>query len=468
MKQYRILFVVGALIMGALVGCSSFTRTEKDVHTITQHDTVVTERVQNAPGDRDNGVIYPSSRVISYDRNVLQHDSVVTREYPNFIRLALFESVGLAFSGQGGHALNRGVFGIQFDIDEYLFGRPADSTTSPIFVGAIYRFGIVEWRLRWFDDDPDWSWGITAFELLQPDASADHQLTGVGVLSIKKRFRLRDKIPYISLTPSMEFSAITSQYVNPNVALEIGSIGGVNFRAYAGYAFEMRGLAGAGSGYSSGFVSFPYLGLGFTTFDFLNRQEETETEWKYHEHSAWEIGLVQFNFIGASNQVASLFSPEKTGDNASKLTGFTARVGTAMLALPFLDQHIAIGTSLFNGVMLGATGFGIGVLPIRLSGWFNVFSNNIAVEPFVEYNYTPSQFAHVGARIAFPVGDNATIQFVAGYASGQTGSARGYDSGGQPFNPTSFSGFYLGIGAGLFDKIFHRDELRYGKGYPHE
>ncbi|MBS1561885.1 MAG: hypothetical protein JSS89_09790 [Bacteroidetes bacterium] len=468
MKQHRILFAVGALLMSALVGCSSFTRTEKDVHTITRHDTVVTERVQNPPGDRANGVIYPSSRVISYDRNVLQHDSVVTREYPNFIRLALFESVGLAFSGQGGHSLNRGVFGIQFDIDEYLFGNPPDTTSSQLFVGAIYRFGIAEWRLRWFDDDPDWSWGITAYELMQPDASSDHRLTGVGVLSVKKRFRIHDKIPYVSITPGMEFSAIMSQYVNPNVALEIGSIGGLNFRAYAGYTFGMQGLAGTGSGYSSGFVSFPYMGLGFTSFDFLNRQEETETEWKYHEHSAWEIGLVQFNFIGASNQVASIFSPDKTGDSASKLTGFTARVGNAMLALPFLDQHIAIGTSLFNGVMLGATGYGIGVLPIRLSGWFNVFSDNIAVEPFVEYNYTPSQFSHVGARIAFPVGDNTTLQFVAGYASGVTGSAKGYDSGGQPFNPTEFSGFYLGIGAGLFDKIFHRSELRYGKGYPHE
>lgn len=467
MKHFLALGCSCLALTALLIGCTSYSRVEKDVFTITQHDTVVMERVQNPPGDRDNGVIYPSSRVISHDRQVLQHDSVVTREYPNFIRLALFESVGLAFSGQGGNSTNRGAFGLQFTMDELLFGAPQDSS-SKVFMGYIYRLGIAEWRLRWFDDDPDWSWGITLAEVQQPDDRPEHRLIGYGVLNIKKRFRLWDKIPYVSVTPGIGLSLITSQYASPNVALEVGSIGGINFRAYAGYTFGMQGFGGTSSGYSNGFVSFPYLGLGVTTFDFLNRQEETDVEWKYHEHSAWEIGVVQFNLIGSSNQVASVFAPDKTGDSISALTGFTARLLNATLALPLLDSHIGVGTSLVNIVALGSTGYGIGVLPLRLSGWFNVFSNNIAIEPFIEYNYLPSSFGHLGARLAFPIADQTNVQFVAGYAFGETGSSAGFDTGGKPGASTIFKGFYLGIGASLFDRIFHRSELRYGKGYPHE
>ena len=100
-----------------LITSCSVTRTERDVYTITIRDTTTLEEQKNAPGTRDNGVIYPSSRVFQSQRTITQKDSIVERYYPDFIRLGVFESVGFFFSGKSDHALCNGLFGIFTDLN---------------------------------------------------------------------------------------------------------------------------------------------------------------------------------------------------------------------------------------------------------------------------------------------------------------------------------------------------------------
>jgi len=445
-----------------LTSCGTITRVEKDVYTITDVDTTVVSQVHNQPGDRDNGVIYPSSRTVTMDRHMKQHDSIVTREYPGFIRLGVFEGVGLIGSSTDGTTTNNGLFGVFPTIDDLLFKDEPDENASTLFKGGIYRFGIGEWKMHWFSDDPNWTWGITAFESIVPDNN--HTLRGIGVLSIRKRFYFRDKIPYMAITPQLHLAAFPSQYVNAGASADLGSIGGLNLRVYAGYAM---GLTNPIDG---DFINFPYAGLGVSVMDFLNREEELEVEWKEHEHSAWELGGAEGILLGAGDVSASFFGRDKAGTGKSALTGFSARFLHATVALPILDHRLSLGTSLVNMVALGLEEFGVGVLPIRASYHWQPFDARFAIEPFVEYNYAPSSFAQFGARAALPISDQLSVVFIAAYATGNTGSAGNYTltlpTGTSSSN--TFSAFYIGFGASFFDKIFSRSELRYGRGLPHE
>jgi hypothetical protein len=147
-----------------LQGCGSITRVERDTYTKVNLDTVVTTRVQNAPGERDNGIIFPSTTTQRTDRDVQRYDSVAVREYPAFIRLGLFEGIGTIGSAIGDAAsAKRGTFGLFYPINDLLFGRSDDSSTQ-VFDGYIYRIGIAEWKLPIFGSSPDWTWGVTAYE----------------------------------------------------------------------------------------------------------------------------------------------------------------------------------------------------------------------------------------------------------------------------------------------------------------
>ncbi len=457
--------VPGACLLAALLlltSCGTITRTEKDVYTITEIDTTIASQVHNQPGDRDNGVIYPSSRTIAIERQLKQRDSVVTREYPGFIRLGVFEGIGLIGSSTDGTTINNGLFGLFPPIDDLLFEDPANENASTVFKGGIYRFGIGEWKLHWFDDAPDWTWGVTAYETIFPDNN--HALRGIGVLSLRKRFYLSDKIPYMAITPQIHLAAFPSQYINAGASADVGSIGGVNLRFYAGYAM---GLTNPIDG---DFINFPYAGLGVSLMDFLNREEELDVEWKYHEHSAWELGGAEGFLVGAGDVSASFFGRDKTTPDKSALTGFTLRVLHATIALPILDHRFSIGTSLINAIALGVEEFGIGVLPIRASYHWQPFNNKFVVEPFAEFNYAPSTFTQLGVRGGLPISDQLSLLFIAAYASGNTGSAAGYSlyqNSGIGYDQ-NFSAFYIGFGASFFNKIFSREELRYGRGLPHE
>ena len=71
--QMKTNIILALLIIGLTVlsGCSGFmTREETDIYAVTERDTTVTVQEQNLPGNRDNGVIYPSSRVFQTKRTV--------------------------------------------------------------------------------------------------------------------------------------------------------------------------------------------------------------------------------------------------------------------------------------------------------------------------------------------------------------------------------------------------------------
>lgn len=467
--RFSLWFALGFALGFALVltSCGTFTRVENDVYTITTIDTTETSLVQNQPNDRNNGVIYPSSRTVTMERKITQRDSTVERTYPGFIRLGVFEGIGLIGSSVSGPSTYTGMFGLFYDIDRMLFRDQyeIDTNESALFSGYIYRFGIGEWKIHWFNDDPNWTWGITAFESIRPDADLDNALAGMGVFTLRKRFYLSDKIPYIAITPAIALAAAPSQYVNASVSADIGSIAGVNLRLYGGYVFGQTGFTPP-----SNFITFPYVGLGVSMMDFLNREEELDVEWKYHEHSGWEIGGVEALLLGG-NVDASFFDPTRTGDQRPALTGFNARILNARVALPVLDYRLTVGTTLMQFLAIGNTEYGIGVLPLRISYMSNPLNNAFVAEPFIEFNYAPSTFVHLGIRGALPISDQLSLQIVAAYASGSTGSDLMLGLDTDPVagsDPTSFNAFYIGIGASFFDRIFHRDELRYGKGYPHE
>src|ERR1700754_2235282 len=157
---------------------SCITRTERDLYTITDRDTTYREIVQNEPGDRDNGIIFPSSRTIEVHRETTTHDSTVEREYPNFIRLGAFESAGFIGTGAGKNGIGTGLFGVYGLLDPD-FGLDVSSSSKErdvLFTGGLYRIGIGEWRLRWFRDAENWTIGTSLIELLAPEANGDKML----------------------------------------------------------------------------------------------------------------------------------------------------------------------------------------------------------------------------------------------------------------------------------------------------
>src|SRR5512133_2997698 len=108
-KHLLIILLISAI---SLSGCVNYTtRTEKDIYTITVRDTTNLFEQKNAPGNRDNGIVFPSSRTITSDRELIQRDSIVERNYPDFIRLGLFESIGtIGMNADSG--LGTGMFGL--------------------------------------------------------------------------------------------------------------------------------------------------------------------------------------------------------------------------------------------------------------------------------------------------------------------------------------------------------------------
>jgi len=464
--QRFLLFLCVVLVSTSFVSCISYTRFEKDVHTITESDTTVAERVTNQPGDRDNGVIYPSSRTVTVSRKMVQRDSVVERAYPNFIRLGLFEGVGLIGSAtDGAHSTNTGLFGLFHDIDETFFNVKKDTTASRLFAGEIYRMGIAEWRLHWFDEAPGWSWGVTALEFIIPDDLTRHNLTGAGVLSIRKRFYIKNTIPYAAITPFFSVAFAPSTYAHTGVSADLGSIGGLNLRLYGGVVlgvpvtmvFKNR-------------VLFPYLGVGISVFDFLNKEEELNVEWKYHEHSAWDLSIAELIIAGA-NVDDPVFIRKDTSAPSLILTGFLARAVSASIALPLLDYRLTLGTSLGSFIGLGLNEFALGILPLRASYIWHPFETDLVVEPFFEVAFAPSSFVHLGFRGQITLAEQVSLIIQGGYVNGGTGSLAGFNLNQDRVrgnNPTQFSAIYLGFGAAFFDRMFSRKDLRYGKGYPHE
>lgn len=463
MRHYG-LILCAVLLSAFITACGSFTRVETDTHTITEVDSLINEQVTNQPNDRDNGIIYPSSRTVTVERNLLQHDSVTTREYPGFIRLAAWEGVGLIGSQLTGNSTQTGLFGMMVDIDDFLFGDEAPDQGGKLFAGYQYKVGIGEWKLNFLKDDPNWTYGLTAWERFAPDDDPNNRLTGIGVMSIRKRYYFRTQIPYIAVTPGFHMAFVPSTYAHLNVAAEIGSMSGVNFRVTAGYVYGQTSLIG---GTSRG-VNFPYLGIGVGLLDFLNQEDELDVEWKDHEHSGWEIGALDFAFIG-SNADSSFFSrKDPTTGKQSPIKGFSAHLLNAKIALPFLDYRFYAGTSGIALVIAGVQEFALACIPLRVGYFFQPGSGDFTIEPFAEIAFAPSSYTQLGVRASLPFSNQLGLTILAAYMNGNTGSTAAYNLTGDPNMATNFSVFYAGIGMSVFDKIFGRSDLRYGRNLPHE
>ncbi len=447
--------------LSLLAGCVSYERVEQDVYTITERDTTSRSYVANAPGNRDNGLIYPSSRVVRSDREITHRDSTVERHYPDFIRLGLFEGIGIV-GGSNSHAIGTGLFGVFPDFDK-LDGTWRGSS-SKLFSGGIYRLGIGEWRLRWFRDAKNWTVGTSAVEFILPDARSEKYLASIAPLYLRKRYFLREEIPYIAFTPYFGIGYLPSQYVNFGCSMDVGSIGGLNVRAYIGYATggNMEGsFFPRTSDYDSSraqSVSMVYAGLGVSVLDFLNLVSETQKEWKDYPHSSWNVGLVQLGLLN-TNAPAGLNS----GKSGSLLKGMILRGGIASVALPFSDYKLYAGTSLLNFVGLGDGKWGLGVLPVRLGYWQTVLADELSTEPFFELNYYPSSFIHIGNRLNLKLNDMFNLSFLLGFASGDKINARSSFLAGNFGESSRFSGAYVGFGIGIDDRIFLPEELRYNK-----
>lgn len=454
------IFLTLALSFMLFEGCGvlDYSRVEKDTYTISNLDTLTLNYVKNDPGNRDNGIIYPSSRAVIAERTIVQYDSTVERHYPNFIRLGLFEGIG-TWGGDGDYSLGTGLFGIfpeLINLDGYF-----ESDDSFVFPGGIYRFGIGEWRLRWFRDAKNWTLGFHLYEAIIPDGRDDMILQSVSTPYIRKRFFLREEIPYVAITTAVGLGWFPSGYINGSVSLDVGSIGGLNMRVYAGLAQSIWSSDIGNYVQDKSAITYPYFGFGMSFLDFHNLPKETEIEWKHHEHSSWNVGLVQVGIVG-SNAESSIFG-RNDSTSSSISSGTIIRIAPSELALPLFDYKLFAGTALLNFVGLGMTEWGLGVLPIRIGYWDQLLKDELFISPFIEYNYYPSKIVHIGNKLSLKIDEFFSVNFLLGYVNGET-----FQSLPDAFldnyeKPGSLDNFYFGLSIGIRDRLFAPEELRYNR-----
>ncbi len=452
--------LISVLFVGfVLSGCGNLmTRTETDVFTITVKDTTDRYEQKNAPGNRDNGIVFPSSRTITSKRLLVQRDSIVERNYPDFIRLGVFESVGI-IGGQSDSSIGTGLFGLFPDFSKLDNDYRGESA---FFSGGIYRFFTGEWRLRWFDDAKNWTVGTSLWETFIPDAHFERRFGSFLPLYVRKRWFLSDKIPYLSLTGAFGIGYYPSQYANLSLSIDLGSMGGFNLRAYGGFA---AGYNGKGNYFvrnspnpdASETILLPYVGLGVSFLDFHNIVDETYVEWKDHSHSAWNVGFMQFSMF-YSNADRGLGADS---NSTSVIKGGMLRLLNTSLALPFADNRFYAGVSLANLLVMGQDSWGVAVMPLRFGYWALLLKHELSTEPFVEVGFYPTQYFHIGNRLNLRFTEMLNIGFVIGYVNGSTSSAFGSTFTDLFGQSGDLSHFYIGVSVGLLDRIFNKSELRY-------
>lgn len=463
MKVINLLFWTAFIIVVInIIGCGNLmTRTETETYTIVVRDTINRIEQKNVPGQRDYGIVYPSSKVIESTREITTRDSIVESDYPNFIRLGVLETNGLIGTSNV-NQIGAGLFGIFHEVEDY----PANERgyKNKLFSGGYYRFGIAEWRLRWFRDAKNWTFGTSLAEFLAKDNLQENVLFSIFPFYVKKRFFFWDKIPYVAVSPSFGFGFYPSQYVNINTALEIGSLGGLNLRLYAGIALGqnpkfsplIRKLKNVGTVS----VTVPYFGVGMSFLDFVNIVPELYTEWKDHPHSSWNIGLIQFSLLNTNADT----SISETTETFFK--GFQLRLTPTSVAIPILNNQFYLGTALLNAIFFGFKDYAIVILPLRLGYWQMVIPDELSFEPFIEYGYYPSEFVNAGGRLNLRVSDNLNLSISMGYVSGNNKRIVNASLNQDWFDNTpylNFSRYFIGVGIGILDRIFLPNEIRYNK-----
>ncbi|GBD07245.1 hypothetical protein HRbin21_01061 [bacterium HR21] len=428
---------------------SPLTRTERDTYTLLERDTLVQTQLRNPPGEADRGVLFPSLRQTAIHHTAVLRDSIVERHYPNFIRVGLFESVGLLGTAPADQAYDAGLFGLFPDLPQ----QGSSPRGSPLFTGAWRRFGIVEYRFPWFHGARDWSVGTTAVELFQLRRDEQEWLAGILPLYLRKRWYWREEPPYAAAAIGIGVSLIPSQYLHLNASLEVGSLGGVNLRGYVGFLWGQNPAQSlqAEAGTS---VATLYAGLGTSLLDFLNREEELYQEWREHRHSAWSVGLGQFLFLRTSSS-RSIW----TEGPSPLITGLLVRLFPVQLALPVGPPGFYAGTSLATALLMGTDGGAIGILPLRLGYWRELVPAGLYGDLGAEALYYPSSAVALSARLVLRLSEFFTLCAVAGFANGSP--LRGSQWWDLLQEATSFRGWYIGIGAGLGERLFRRDDLWY-------
>jgi len=449
MKIFCCIVLVGAAL---LTGCSTFsnttiTRTEVESYTIVIRDTIVSQEANNAPGQRDNGVVYPSTKRDTIVNPITEYDSTHERYYPNFLRAGVFEMAGFVGTGQSSNGIGGGLFGA-YGLADPSFGW---SGNTALFTGEMFRLLPYEWRLRWFRDAPNWTIGISGFEMWQPQADINKAIMSIVPLYVRKRYFLREQIPYITIQPTVGIGFFPSEYINLGATLDVGSLGGLNFHAYLGYIASMRFFPISPSDTSNGTShpnAFPYIGLGISVLDFVNTVPETQEEWKYYKQSSLEVSGLNMTVIHSFSDGNSIFS-------SGFPTGIAMRIATVEYPLWVFGGDFAVGTSLLNLLVLNPSEGGLGILPIRASYRMLLLPDELTNEPFFEVNYYPSAFLNIGDKLTLDA-SRVTINVYLGYATGNTGSLfpNGWLSQTQ-----GFSGLYLGIGLGFWDKMFNLNDL---------
>lgn len=454
-----------------LSGCyttihKQLTQTEEDRFTITINDTTVEKRINNTPGTRDNGIIFPSPTTTLITHTKIQYDSTVEKYYPNFIRAGLFESVGLIGTSTASEGFGSGLFGV-FGIFDPEFGVIKKNVPRSVtFTGALYRFGILEWRLRWFKDAANWTIGTSALEMIVPKVDNSSTLASIFPIYIRKRYFLRDQIPYITLTPALGFGYFPSQYGNASLSLDVGSLGGLNFRLYGGIAAGINlGNSATNDSKTSVSSTIPYIGLGTSVLDFLNKPEELEKEWKYHEHSAWSIGFLSFS-MNISTAEKSFFAQQtnsSTNQSGGLFSGYSIKIAPTNLSLPFIHKRVFVGTSLLHLGLFGSKEAIMSVLPIKAGYWHTLIDNELIMEPSIEYNYYPSRVLNISNALKLAVNQNVNLHLTAGMVSGNPIANITDRLDLNLSSITDFTTFYIGFGIGISERLFKESELRYSR-----
>ncbi len=470
MKQL-IIIALSLVALSTLQGCFGLsfgvTRTETDVYTITQRDTTIRQDVKNAPGDRDNGTIYPSPRTVEIERSYRQKDSTVNRYYPAFLRFGFIETAGFITTGSSDSLGGAGLFGLY----KSLLLNSIDS--SKIFGASMVRLVPFEIPLRAFQTTSkwtsDWTLGTAAYDQFTIHRGATDTVTrgtnagkinvvaesleGYLPLYVRKRFFLRDEPPYIMVVPFLGLGYLPAQYVNIGATIDVGSYGGFNLRGYAGYVTGTH-LGGGALANNPG-VSFPYFGLGVSALDFVNKDAELYTEWKDHKHSAIEVSGVNADMVYATAQRPDSLPPTLTASSAFP-TGVMLRVASATFPLPFYNHHFFVGTSLLNVVWPALFEASFGFLPVRVGYRVNLLQNDLNLEPFAQFTYYPSTIYEAGVRGSLKIYDWAQLEVTAGYISAQPNFDR-ITSVSDFQDHGNFRTYYVGIGVGFGD-FFHTVE----------
>ena len=465
------------LLVASLVSSCATTRTETDYYTITdrEYSRFDTTRVPAGSSD-DNGITFPSPRTTEITRNTTSHDSTYDRKYPNFLRAGGIEIAGLIGSSSS-TGIGGGLFGI-FG----LFSNPtliqvatnnipqasasavtiAPSGGSNLFKGELIRFEPYEFRLRWFGDAPNWTVGWSAYELLAPSEQGSQWLSSIAAnLYLRHRTFIRDRIPYVIFSPFVGIGLVPSGYVNLGGELQVGSLAGINVRAYAGFAGGYKQIWNP----SPGLITFPYLGLGLSMMDFTNRPEETEREWKDYVHTGIDLNIIEASLL-KTNGDTSIFV------DGIPFKGVQFKLASVEIPLPFLNYHFWAGTSLLNCMILSQYQIGLGILPLRVGYRQYIFSEDLMFEPFLEYNYYPSSIVNIGARLKLDTHSNENIGLTMGFASGSPANLipstlQNILSTPIATNLLNFNTFYLGVSIFLGDRNYTPEKIREGHATEH-